>query len=173
MPASSGGRKMPPGKLQGRAHAIRGWCNQFLKDDGRQPGAVERLFRPARLCDFTECGGAECGALPQAVFHGSTERAGHSLSETDDLADPVGEAHARLSQRLGQIAEFQVSMRVDQARNDGDVAQISNLVGPSVASDGHDSLAFDSHQAVGYRYVGDGKYESGFQCSGIGIGIAR
>ncbi len=44
------------------------------------------------------------------------------------LADPIGKRPAGRAERLGQLAEFQMRMRVDEARQNRRVAQIDDFV---------------------------------------------
>ena len=74
---------------------------------------------------------------------------------------------------LGQVAEFQVRMGVDQARHDGHLAQVFDRHVRRRSADGDDPALGDRHRGVAQGRPGHGKDPAGPQAKwrSAGIGI--
>ena len=148
--------------------AIRRRCNQLKEYDGSDPGIDKWLQRPIRLRDLADGGRSAAKTFLHAAPHCVVGDVGGIAAEADDLADPIDKPHAPATQRLGQVAELQVRVGIDQPREDGDVAQVLDRGARRRLAHGHDPPRLDGHGAVGERIAGDREDPSGLECEGVG-----
>ena len=78
-------------------------------------------------------------------------------------AEPLDEPHARAADGIGQIAEFQVRMGVDQARHDGRLAQVFDRRVARRTADGDNPALGNGYRGVAQRRPGHGKDPAGQQ----------
>jgi hypothetical protein len=84
----------------------------------------------------------------------------------DDQPNPIDDPNAGVTERVTEVAEFQVSVGVYETGQEGDVAQVGYVFCCTIVADGSDSLAFDcDHTALDWRLV-NGKYDAGTQRDG-------
>ncbi len=104
------------------------------------PGPTPRRANPAgRSRPAPSCREAMHSSNP--ISTGVPAAAGPGPAKGDDLADPIDEADPPPAQRRRHVAQIEVRVGVDQARQDGHVAQVHDPAAGRARADGRDPLA--------------------------------
>jgi len=102
-------------------------AQQLEKHDRCQRAASERRERHQRVADVADQGGAECGGFRDGLVHGfENVRGGRGRPlppRRHDRTDPDGKFRRR-RHLAAQVRQFEVRVRVDQPRKQGNVAEV-------------------------------------------------
>ena len=154
-------QKALSGEFQGGGDPPGRRRDQLGKDDAVDRGLRKRVEGIVRLRDVAQPGRAPADAFSQSPFDRPPVAAWILSAKRDDLANPLGQSDPLSPQRRRDVAEVEVTVGVDQARQNGDVAQVFDPAAGRGGADAHDPPVDDGHRAVGQRRGRGGKEEAG------------